>query len=315
MRPLVLLALVAGCGNDVVDDIAIQQDLAGAADLSATVDLAMASTSDGGLIAARPYMFHVPTGYDKSKPTPLVVLLHGYTASGALQESYFNLTAVSDAHTFLYAYPDGLQDQGGNRYWNATDACCDLYHTNVDDVAYINAVIDDMEKKYNVDPKRVYLVGHSNGGFMSHRMACDSSTRIAAIVSLAGVVWEDMAKCKPTDPVAVLQVHGDADAVIAYNGGAILGNAFPSAHATVQYWAAHDGCMMTPDTSAPALDLDSGLLGNETKVERWLGCKDAAVELWTIQGGSHVPALHTDPKMMPTWGELIWGFLSAHPKP
>ncbi|HEX7665401.1 MAG TPA: PHB depolymerase family esterase, partial [Polyangiaceae bacterium] len=212
-------------------------------DSSATTDAGTGDGSAASLVQARPYNFHVPTGYDASKPTPLVVMLHGYSASGAIEEAYFGLTATSDTNTFLYAFPDGTLDPNGNRFWNADDACCDLYSIAVDDVAYVNAIIDDVSAKYTVDPKRIFVVGHSNGAFMSHRLACDSSDRIAAIASLAGAVWNDASKCNPTSKIAVLDIHGDADTTIAYDGG-VIPNAgtYPSEAQTMATWAAKNGC-------------------------------------------------------------------------
>ena len=269
-----------------------------------------AKPDTSGLVAARPFALKVPTGYDKSKPTPLVVLLHGYTASGATQEAYFQFAPLADAKTFLYAMPDGTIDKTGNRFWNATDACCNFDGSPVDDVAYVNAVIDDVEKKYNVDPKRIFLVGHSNGAFMSHRLACDSAPRIAAIAALAGDVWADSSKCNPANPVAVLQIHGTLDSVIAYAGGKNPGlSVYPSATASVATWAAKNGCAAS-STPGPALDLDSVLLGTETKTVEYTGCKPGgAAVLWTIEGGTHLPTLQS------TFPATVWSFLSAHPKP
>jgi polyhydroxybutyrate depolymerase len=175
----------------------------------------------------------------------------------------------------------------------------------------VDAIIEDMSKKYNVDPKRVYLVGHSNGGFMSHRTACDLSPRIAAIVSLAGAVWKDASKCKPTSPVSILEVHGNADTTISYDGGSAAAGlpAFPSAKETVADWAALEGCSATLTDMGKTLDLDTGLPGEETKLEHHDGCKQGAVELWTIQGGGHIPSLTSQ------WGSAIYGFLESHPKP
>ncbi|MEO7094385.1 MAG: alpha/beta fold hydrolase, partial [Polyangiales bacterium] len=216
-RPLTLTASCAlvvvhlGCSSDDPPRPAAEDSGAlpdeGAADVSndgATIDGGSDVATDGGLVSARPYDAKVPSGYDKTKPTPLVILLHGYGASGAIQEGYFKLGAVADEKTFLLATPDGTLDGSGKRFWDASDACCNFTKTKVDDVAYVAAIIDDMSAKYNVDPKRVYLVGHSNGGFMSHRAACELSPRIAAIVSLAGAQWKNAAKCAPTSPVSIL---------------------------------------------------------------------------------------------------------------
>lgn len=258
------------------------------------------------LVAARPYEYQVPSGYDPATPAPLLVLLHGYSASGLVQDLYFGMRPFADAQGILYAYPDGTPDSGGKRFWNATPACCDFEHRGIDDVAYLDAVIGDMSARYNVDRKRVYLAGHSNGGFMAYRLACERAARIAAIVSLAGAMDKDASRCQPSEPVAVLQVHGDQDGSVPYGGGPNE----PSARESVADWAKRDGCSDRTDTSSPPLDLDKGIPGPETTAEKWTGCHPGgAAELWTIHGGTHIPNLQ------PTWAATIYGFLAAHPKP
>jgi len=280
------------------------------------------SPDAGSIVGGRPYAFKVPTAYQSGRPTPLVILLHGYSESGAGQESYFQLGAVADEQTFLYATPDGTPDATGRRFWNADDACCDFFGTGVDDVAYLNAMIDDISSKYTVDPKRIFVVGHSNGAFMSHRLACDLSNRIAAIAALAGAVWNDGAKCNPTSAVSVLDVHGDADTVVNYGGGSVAAALvapgapsgtqppYPSEAQTMATWAAKNGCTGTLATDGVVLNLDTLLAGSETSESAYGGCPSGvAVELWTIAGGSHVPVL-----AHPTWGEAVYGFLKKHPK-
>ena len=259
------------------------------------------------LVAARPYGFKEPAGYDPSKPTPLVVVLHGYGASGLVQEAYLGFAVLAETKTFLLAYPDGTLDSKGKRSWNATDACCDFDHRGVDDVAYVTAVIDDVMKQYNVDPKRIYLIGHSNGAFMSHRMACELGSRVAAIVTLAGMQWNDPAKCPGGSPVAVLQVHGDADDTVLYKGGATEIGTYPSAHQTVATWAAKNGCTGAIAATGETLDLEASIPGAETTVEKYAGCP-ADVVLWTIKGGGHLPGF-TD-----AWRDLMWSFFETHPK-
>ena len=260
------------------------------------------------IIAARPYTLKVPSGYDAAKPTPLLVMFHGYGASGAIEESYFRIADVVDAHGFLYAYGNGTVDSKGKRFWNATDGCCNLDGKSVDDVAYAGAIMDDVASKYNVDPKRIFVIGHSNGGFMVHRLACDLSTRIAAIVSLAGAVWNDPARCNPTSPVSILDVHGDADSTILIGGGGTP--PYPSEAATMATWAQKNGCSGALTANGKTLDLDTGIAGAETVERAYAGCPSGTdVELWTLQGGAHVPSL-----AVPTWAEEVWGFLNAHPK-
>jgi polyhydroxybutyrate depolymerase len=241
--------------------------------------------------------------------------MHGYGADGMFEEAYMQLGDAAQAHGFLYAYGDGTIDpKTGLRFWNATDACCDGDNIPVDDVAYINAIRADVAQQYNVDPKRFFLVGHSNGGFMAHRYACDHAEQVAAIVSLAGAVWEDASRCKPSEPVAVAEVHGDDDMTILYDGGSIAdstgdAHAYPSAHQTVATWAAKNTCAQGL-TDGGALSLDTALDAGNTIVERYGACTSpSGVELWTIHGGPHIPPLDA------TWGESVWAFLSAHPKP
>lgn len=250
-----------------------------------------------------PVTVHVPPTYDPSQPAPLVVLLHGYTWSGEIQESYMQLLPWSDQLGFLYVFPDGTVNQNGDRFWNATDACCDFFGSGVDDSGYLRALIDEIVAQLSVDTERVYLLGHSNGGFMAYRMACDHADIIAAVASLAGATFADPADCSPSAPVRTLQIHGNADDVAEYGGGvADLGGgasgleAYPGAVETTEQWATFNQCSLIPDLSQPPLDLDSWLPEFETTVTRYAdGCEPGgSSELWTIVDGGHIPSLSAD---------------------
>jgi polyhydroxybutyrate depolymerase len=284
---------------------------AGGATASSGGGASDAGTSDGGPVGGdRPVSVHVPPGYSQSTPAPLVVMLHGYSASGDLEEIYLGITAESNKRGFIYVHPDGTIDKMGQHFWNASDACCNFDGSTVDDSGYLSAVIADIQSRYSIDPKRIWLIGHSNGAFMSYRMACDHADQIAAIVSLAGAMPSDPSGCKPSAPVSILEIHGTADAVIAYDGSALNGHPFPSAPVSVSDWVTIDGCAPAADTSAPPLDLDSVLPGDETAVTRYAGCKPGGhAELWTIAGGSHIPT------PSPTFTSDMVDFLYAHPKP
>ena len=189
-------------------------------------DASIISTSTTETSAAeRPFEVFAPSSYSPDAPMPLVVLLHGFGASGAIQEAYFRLEPLAEQRGFLFVHPDGTINALGKRFWNATDACCGFSST-VDDSAYLMSLIEQVQAQFNVDPKRICLVGHSNGGFMSYRMACEHADTIAAIVSLAGATYLDTDECDPTEPVSVLQIHGTAHDTIAFDGGSILGNEF-----------------------------------------------------------------------------------------
>ena len=126
-----------------------------------------------------PVIVHVPSSYDGTTPVPLLLLLHGYTNTGAQVESYLQFVPVAEAMGMVYLHPDGTEDILGFQFWNATDACCDLFGSGVDDSTYLRALIDEVRSQYVIDDRRVYVAGHSNGGFMSYRMACDHADIVA----------------------------------------------------------------------------------------------------------------------------------------
>jgi polyhydroxybutyrate depolymerase len=298
--PAALLVLAA-CASDSADPGLDAGGLdAGAADARPT----------DPLILERPYDLDVPDAYDPATPTPLLVVLHGYGANGLGQAAFFRARFGAEDHGFLLAYPDGTVDEDGKPFWNATDACCDYFASEVDDVAYLLAVVDDVSARYHVDARRVYLMGHSNGGYMAHRLACEHPGRFAAIASLAGVVWNDPARCTPGEPIHVLQLHGDADESVRYEGGVSRSGAtYPSAPGTVARWAEENGCGETSSGEAD-VDLDDQVAGAETARLRRHGCPaGGAVELWTMRGVGHQPSF------TPGFFDTVWAWLEAHPKP
>jgi polyhydroxybutyrate depolymerase len=245
-------------------------------------------------IGGRTVTVFTPVGYDPGTPAPVVMLLHGFRTSGLKQENYMQFGALADEFGFLYLYPDGTENEIPARFWNATGACCDVSGSGVDDSGYLRAVLDETQVLFNVDTARVFVIGHSNGGFMAYRMACDHADLIAAIVSLAGATYATPGDCTPSEPVHTLQIHGTLDDTILYPGGSLSpGFPYPGAVASVETWASYDGCSLVGDTSPPPLDLDATLAGNETSVTRYAtGCNAfGSSELWTIADGLHVPDL------------------------
>jgi polyhydroxybutyrate depolymerase len=295
-----LAALLAGCGSTGEPDAP-----------PGPAGTAMPTRGTGTVdVGGRPVTVHVPASYDPATPAPLVIALHGYTSNAAELESYLRLTPEADRRGFVYAYPDGSTGSRGERFWNATDACCSFGGSGPDDSRYLSDLITKIQDTYRIDRARVYVLGHSNGGFMSFRMACDHADQIAAIAAINGATWADAARCKPSEPVSVLAIHSSADETIAHGGGAIGGSSYPSAAQTVAQWVAHDRCATTA-TDAPALDLVSDLPGAETAVREYVqGCAGgAAVRSWTVNGGKHVPALG------PAFAPAMLDFLLSRAKP
>jgi polyhydroxybutyrate depolymerase len=267
------------------------------------------TTSTTVVSTARAYSKFIPSSYSKGTSLPLVVLLHGYGATGAMQESYMNFESVAETNKFILVYPDGTVDSSGRRFWNATDACCDFLSDVADDV-YLLSILKEMESSYSIDAKRIYFVGHSNGGFMSYRMACKYPDRIAAIASLAGASYFKTTDCGAKSSVSVLQVHGTKDETILYDGGQILGTSYPGAVASASQWATFNQCTQNAVTRSSKFDLEPNITGDETSVTAWTNCQNSSeVELWTMEGAAHIPTLKS------TFATKIWEFFAAHPKP
>jgi polyhydroxybutyrate depolymerase len=306
--PLLALLVASACSSSSSQQA--QPGDAGADAADAAIGLGGYDPMSFG--GSRPTKLYVPSGYTGA-PTPLVILLHGYGASGGEEDLYLDFHATAEAKTVLYAHPDGTIDKSGSKFWNATDACCNFYGSTVDDSAYLTALVEEIGKRYSVDPKRVYFFGHSNGAFMSYRMACDHADMVAAIVSLAGATWLDTSKCKPSAPVSVLEVHGTSDTMVLYGGSATTadggtGGTYPGATTTVADWATYDGCSSPPDTSLPPMHIDASQSGNETHVTHYsAGCRSGSeVDLWTIDGGMHIPGF------TPTFVPDAFDFLLSH---
>jgi polyhydroxybutyrate depolymerase len=267
------------------------------------------STSTTVVSSGRPYNKFVPSSYSKDTSIPLVVLLHGYGSTGAQQESYMKFVSVAEKNKFILVYPDGTIDLGGRRFWNAADTWHSFF-SDVDDDAYLLSILDEIESNYSIDAKRIYFVGHSNGGFMSYRMACKHPDRIAAIASLAGASFFKAASCGARSSVSVLQVHGTNDEIILYGGGQILSNSYPGAFASASQWATFNQCTQNAVAQSTKLDLERNIAGDETSITTWTNCQNSSgVELWTMKNATHTPALSS------TFATKIWEFFAAHPKP
>jgi poly(3-hydroxybutyrate) depolymerase len=266
----------------------------------------------------RPVNLYVPSGYDGNAPVPLVILLHGYSWTGSQQENWMHFQPLAETQGFLYCYPDSTVDPSGNQFWSATDACCDQWDANIDDVGFLRRLIQEISRQFAVDPKRVYLIGHSNGGYLSYHMACENSDLIAAIAAVSGSTFLDTNSCTPSEPVNILQIHGTADQWQFYAGGAnVIADGwtanlppFPSAPQSVQTWAGYNGASDPVSDPLPSMDLTTDVAGLETVVTRYTNSPPGgAVELWTINGATHWPNL------TPQFAPAVINWLFAHPKP
>ncbi|TNE50150.1 MAG: hypothetical protein EP343_09475 [Deltaproteobacteria bacterium] len=255
----------------------------------------------------RPVTLLLPKGYDPAEPLPLVMVLHGLGVNGEFQSIYLQLPYLQETKKFLLLAPDGTKFNDSLHFWNIGDKSL------VDDVGYLTKLLEDVSKVYRVDSKRVFLVGHSNGGFMSYRMACDVTDKITGIVSFAGTMYtSEEWPCKPSRKVNVLHIHSPDDSVVKYKGGKTNAGGiskepvpYPGAVETVNWWIKHNQCKELKPTTE-TLDLEVNVEGNETTVQRAECPEGGAVELWTMDKAKHIPALTEG------FSQQIWDWLMKH---
>jgi polyhydroxybutyrate depolymerase len=202
----------------------------------------------GGL--TRSYQVYVPAAYTPGSPVPVVLNLHGYGSNNTQQMSYGTFSAIADTANFLVLAPQGSADGGGTAHWNAN------WGTGVDDIGFINALLDTISNNYSVNQDRVYSTGMSNGGFMSLTLAGQLDSRIAAVASVTGTMSILQIPANTvTRPVPVMQIHGTNDPTVAYNGDAN----FLSVDSVLNYWIGHNNCNATPVfTAVPNTNTSDG---------------------------------------------------------
>lgn len=219
----------------------------------------------------REYRVHVPPGYSPDQATMLVLDFHGFTETNDDIAKISKMDGVSDAHGFIAVYPQGISNS-----WNAGSCCGTASSSGVEDVGFVTALLDALEAEFCIDKKRTFSVGFSNGGMLSHRLACELADRIAAIGPVAGTMAVDA--CSPSRPVPVIHFHGTSDFIVPYNGGGASGS--DSVNDTIAGWVARNGCK----DAAPAVVFENG----DSKCEEYQQCDDgAAVRLCTVDGGGH----------------------------
>jgi polyhydroxybutyrate depolymerase len=271
--------------------------------------------SVGGL--GRSYFVHVPKGYDLTKPTPVVLAFHGAWMNGAMMATFCALSEKADAAGFIVAYPNGTGFGDAALFFNAWSA--PRPEGPPDDVIFTAKLLDDLASVTNVDPKRVFATGMSNGGMMCHRLAAELSDRIAAIAAVSGTL--SIPQCNPTRPVPVIHFHGTADRIVPFggpnpNGPRLL--KFKSVEQTIKTWCDIDGCPAEPRTT----EFPDTAHDGTSAVQKVYGPgkQGAEVVLIQVEGGGHTWPGRQPPvrfigksTMNISANDLIWDFFCKHP--
>lgn len=272
----------------------------------------------------RSYHLHVPSALDSDTAVPLLVALHGGFGSGTQFEAASGFDDLADVHGFVVAYPDGtpIRRQGAladARTWNGGDCCGPAVDQQVDDVAFVSALIDQITADRPIDTNRIFVTGHSNGGIMAYRLACELADKVAAVGVQAASLEID--GCRPASPVSLLHIHGLADRNIPIDGGVgdgFAGIAFASPRESVSTFADIDGCDPAGQDGVSAPNA-------EVTTTTWGRC-NAGVEVRfvTVAGAGHAwmgresspraERLTGAPYMGFDSAAAIWSFVADHPR-
>ncbi len=229
----------------------------------------------------RSFIVYVPAIYKPSKAVPLVYNLHGLGSNNAQQEFYGEFRPIADTAGFIIALPNGTVGANG-RGWNNFGTP----GTGVNDLAFISALTDTLEKRYAIDPARIYSTGMSNGGFMTYDLACFLNSRFAAIASVSGsMIQLHKSACNPQHPTPVMEIHGTADPLVSYAGNAGIVSSV-DIDTLVGYWVKYNKCNPVPViTPLPDTDPSDGCTAEHHVFSN--GTKGSSVELYKIIGGGH----------------------------
>ena len=229
----------------------------------------------------RSYWLHVPLGSLQESPLPLLIVLHGHGGTGRRMMRLTGLNRLADEEGWLVAYPDGKSWWNipwGS--WNAEYCCGYAQRREVDDLAFLNLLMDDILKAYPADSKQVSIVGVSNGGMMAYRAGCAMAERLSAIGIVAGAM--PPGPCEPKAPLSVMIVHGTEDPYVLYQGGESPNSGYKRRDASVEeavrFWVNHNQLSVTPDR------LERGAVIEE-RYRR--GDNRISVTLYTIRGAGH----------------------------
>lgn len=262
----------------------------------------------------RSYHLHIPSSYDAAKPTPIVIALHGASMTGKIMEGFCGLSAKADEAGFIVLYPNGAGAGRLLQTWHAGSFPGTLSLRKIDDVGFATKMLDDLATVVNVDPKRIYCTGLSNGGMMAHRLGAELSERIAAIAPVAGTMVCD--ECKPKRPVPVLYFHGTKDTLVPY-GGMEKPVKLRGVDPTIDMWVKANGCKSEPQIVELPTPKDDLKVTRKT----YNGGKDGAeVVMYLIDGAGHVWPGRPSPggflgatTYNISANDLMWEFFQRHP--
>lgn len=264
----------------------------------------------------RRYLVHFPIGHRRNTQSPVVIALHGATMNGSMMAWFTGLNRTANQSGFIVVYPNGT-GRHASYSWNAGNCCGYAKEHGVDDVAFFRILLDDLVQTLNVDPRRIYVTGMSNGAIMAYRLAAELSDRIAAIAPVSGPLGVQVQQVKR--PVPVLHFHGTDDQYTPFLGckKGISGFEMFSVEHSIQTWVKLNGCQ----TKLPTEILDESTHDMRiTRTTYTSGSHGSEVVLIVIEGGGHTwPGKQSLARSLGrstlaiSANDLMWQFFMKHP--
>lgn len=237
----------------------------------------------------RSYRVYIPSIYNASNPASLVITLHGL-GDNMTNFSGIGMNLIADTANIIVVVPLAIDDPtmamyygtGNATAWNSGAGFQGYYpNSAVNDVAFLNALMDTAQANYSINPSHIYICGFSMGGFMTERMACESNTRVAAFASVAGTIGIGLTSCNPGRPVPLAHFHGTGDQTVSYTANTYGINT----DSLIHFWILNNSCDITatsstfPDLVADGFTVDHYIYPN--------GDQGSEVELFKANGADH----------------------------
>ena len=255
----------------------------------------------------RYYLIYTPTTITDNDEAPVLFALHGYGSSAETHKAYTMHEPFANTNKAIVVYAQGYKLEtaltSSSSHWNVGAW---TIGSTVDDIDFINTIIDLIDDKAAINKNRIYSSGMSNGGFMSYNLACNLSSRIAAIISVTGSFSTEMlADCNPEHPTPVMQIHGTLDPTVPFNGNSALG--MVPIETTLEFWADYNLCNPVPEISV----IDFFDLGMSVDHKVYKECQNnVRVELFKSSGMAHTWPIESIYGIGAT--KEIWSFINQY---
>ncbi|MFT4661476.1 MAG: polyhydroxybutyrate depolymerase [Patiriisocius sp.] len=270
--------------------------------------ITFSQTNDGFVHGGlnRSFIYYTPTSWTQNESLPILFVLHGLLQDASSIMDITNFNDIAEANNFIVCYPDGI-----NSAWNAN---MNVSFSQTDDIGFLEELSIYMQNNFNTDPSKQYLSGFSNGGFMCHKMLCESSQCFAAVATIAGTMSDTVYQnCNPQNITDILHIHGTLDTSVPYQGSPASGI---SAETLMETWSGYYNCDVSPTMSTMPnpnfLDL------SYPEKYTYTNCSNVSLEHIKVVGGGH-----QWPGILTVWGgvgqinmdfyspQVIWDFLEG----